>query len=241
MEEKRTYKGKYFSILGDSISTLAGYNPPECAVFYDRGNQYLSGVFAPEDTWWGRVIDALGGRMLVNNAWAGSLVCRHPSCEIESYGCSDARTRALSTEAHVPDVIMILLGLNDLGWGMRITAGDGEDRRSAFSPAYEIMLEKIKENYPQAEIWCLTLPGGQRGAAYSDAIRDCGKRAGCRVIDLDRFGQPCETMDGYHPTAGGMETIAAAVLECVQAAERKTDTSGPRENLGKLDRKHPSL
>ena len=29
------YENRYFSILGDSLSTLSGYNPEECAVFYD--------------------------------------------------------------------------------------------------------------------------------------------------------------------------------------------------------------
>lgn len=44
------FKNKYFSILGDSISTLAGYNPPENEVFYDWANKRLAQIFAPEDT-----------------------------------------------------------------------------------------------------------------------------------------------------------------------------------------------
>lgn len=226
MSRKSQYNGKYFSILGDSISTLVGYNPPECAVFYDWGNKCLSDVYTPEDTWWGQVIDALGGQLLVNHSWSGSLVCRHPSCEIESYGCSDARTGALGAEGRTPDVIMILLGLNDRGWGMRITPGGGEDGLSVFSVAYEVMLEKIKRNYPQAEVWCMTLPlsrgGAFQGAVgrritdYCQAIRACGEKAGCKVVDLYRPEQPYETVDGKHPNAEGMKTIAAAVLDEVR-------------------------
>jgi len=86
------YQGKYFSVLGDSISTLAGWNPPDHAVFYNWEHKRPSGVLGPEDTWWGKVIDALGGQLLMNESWSGSLVCKHPRCEIESYGCSDVRT-----------------------------------------------------------------------------------------------------------------------------------------------------
>lgn len=226
MNNTLSYQGKYFSILGDSISTLSGYNPPECAVFYDWEHKYLSGIFAPEDTWWGHVIDALGGRLLMNNSWSGSLVCRHPQCEIESYGCSDARTSALGLGDQTPDVVMILLGLNDFGCGMPVA---GKNDLSVFSVAYEIMLEKIRRNYPQAEVWCLTLPrscwskspdfeapvcrAGGHITDYCRAIRVCAEKAGCKVVDIFRPNEPYDTIDGYHPTAQGMQTIAAAVLQ----------------------------
>lgn len=225
----RNYQNKYFSILGDSISTLAGYNPPECAVFYDWEHKLLAGIYAPEDTWWGKVIDALGGRLLVNNAYSGSTVCKHPDCEIESYGCSDARTGGLGIGELAPDVVMILLGLNDFGCGMPV---DGENGLSVFSVAYETMLAKIQKNYPQAEVWCLTLPrshwsrnpyfeipayrSGGHISDYCRAIRVCAEKAGCKVVDIYRPSEPYDTIDGYHPTANGMQTIADAVLREIE-------------------------
>lgn len=218
-----TYENKYFSILGDSISTLAGYNPPECAVFYDREQKYLAGIHTPQDTWWGRVLEALGGKLLVNHSFAGSTVTKHPSCQIPSYGCSDARTGALHLGDTKPDVVMVLLGLNDFGCRMRV---DGEGELSIFSVAYEVMLQKIRKNYPQAEIWCLTLPVGfcSRDPAfltpgigavadYCRAIRACAEKTGCRLVELHAPDEPYDTIDGYHPTAAGMETIARAVLD----------------------------
>ena len=44
MEKRR------ISILGDSISTFAGYTPEE-AVFYDSYVQWETGVKSVEDTW----------------------------------------------------------------------------------------------------------------------------------------------------------------------------------------------
>lgn len=230
--ENRDYKGKYFSVLGDSISTLAGYNPPECAVFYDWENKRLSGVFAPEDTWWGKVIDQLGGQLLVNNSYSGSLVCKYPSCEIESYGCSDGRTGGLGIGAQGPDVIMILLGLNDFGCGMMVDAENGHADLSVFSVAYGTMLAKIRKNYPLAEVWCLTLPrsrwsknpefiapvcrNGRHISEYNHAIRGCAQEEGCKLIAIDSNGL-YDTIDGYHPTAEGMQTIADAVLREINA------------------------
>lgn len=225
------YQNKYFSILGDSISTLDGYNPPENAVFYDWGNKRLSGVYTPEDTWWGMVIDALGGKLLVNDSWSGSLVCRHPDCEIESYGCSDSRTASLGNGSQTPDVVMVFMGLNDFGWAMRPEPAAGEEDIAVFSVAYETMLTKIKANYPNAEVWCLTLPvgccsnqpdfmpilirGGWHLADYCQAIRSCAQKEGCRVVDIFLPDQPYDTMDGYHPTAEGMKTISESVLRAL--------------------------
>ena len=222
------YSGKLFSVLGDSISTLEGYNPPEYAVFYNWHNKCISGVFAPSDTWWGRVIDALGGQLLVNNSYSGSLVCKHPQCEIESYGCSDDRTGALGYNGTSPDVIMILMGLNDWGWGMKICSTGKEKGLDVFSEAYGIMLKKLRKNYPEAEIWCITLPIGrdvQNGEcrrlshgvdirSYCDVIIACGKETECKIIDINTAGS-YDTFDGNHPTFEGMRTIAESVLDVI--------------------------
>lgn len=228
------YQNKYFSILGDSISTLAGFNPPENAVFYDWANKNQAGIYAPEDTWWGAVIAALGGRLLVNESWSGSLVCKHPDCEIQSYGCSDSRTSGLHLGSQHPDVVMILLGLNDFGWAMRPTPAAGECGLEVFSVAYETMLRRVRASYPQAEIWCLTLPvgcwkgepdrippmvrGGWHLADYCQVIRDCAAGNACKRLDIFCPKQPYDTLDGYHPTASGMQTIASAVLEELRKA-----------------------
>lgn len=227
------YQDKYFSILGDSISTLAGYNPPDNAVFYDWAHKRMADILAPEDTWWGRVMDALGGKLLVNESFSGSLVCRQDPDQIESYGCSDRRTGNLHIGTTAPDVVMVLLGLNDFGWGMRVDPVPGENGLTVFSVAYETMLRKLRENYPEAEIWCLTLPyshwsrqpdfepplirAGWHRKDYCRAIRECAEKTGCKTVDICHPDAPYDTIDGYHPTAEGMRTIADAVLKEIGA------------------------
>jgi len=231
MNTNQKYKGKLFSILGDSVSTLDGYSRPYGAEFYAGENKFRSNVFSPEDTWWGKVIDKLGGELLVNNSFSGSTVCRREGCIFPSYGCSDERTSDLSRGGISPDVIMVYMGTNDRGYGLPPTAdGMDEEDVSVFSVAYSLMLKKLKENYPLAEIWCFTLAAsyrrdypdtpfsymcrGHHMDEYCEVIRSCAGEHGCRVIDLYKATESnrFEAFDGLHPSDAGMAVIAEAVL-----------------------------
>lgn len=225
------YKNQYFSILGDSISTLDGYSQPKYAAYYDIARKYESGVFTPSDTWWGQVIEHFGGTLLVNNSISGSTVCKHCLYENPSYGCSDERTAALSFNGRDPDVIMIFMGINDWGYGIKPTPCDISEEvdLSIFSVAYKTMLEKLRKNYPAAELWCFTLPvsicknrenfvfpyrrSGRHVEEYCEAVRFCAEKYGCRIIDLYRPTTPYDTIDGFHPNAEGMKTLAEAVID----------------------------
>ena len=223
------YKDKYFSVLGDSISTLDGYTKPEFSSFYDSEKKIEAKVYIPRDTWWGQVADALGGKILENNSISGSTVCRHRDCEIQSYGASDERTSSLSHGDISPDVIMVYMGTNDWGWNMALTPkNDGEGDLTVFSVAYSTMLEKLKKNYPNAEIWCFTLaiskwekvqdfifPYWRAGVhinEYSNVIRNVAKAHACRIIDLYESPEKYDTIDGFHPNSDGMKTLSKAVL-----------------------------
>ena len=236
LQLKNKYKNKKFSILGDSISTLEGYSEPKTAVHYNHSYQPISGVRSISDTWWGQVIEQLEGKLLVNNSWSGSTVSRHPLYEIPSYGCSEERTSTLGKDGETPDVILVFMGINDWGMGMRSASNPlvkgSENDLSIFSVAYRVMLEKLKSNYPQAEIWCMTLPisrctreenyqfnyysRGRHLAEYCEGIEKSGKECGCHVIDLYRLEERYDTVDGAHPTVSGMTTLARAVLEAMQ-------------------------
>ena len=214
----RKYQNKYFSILGDSISTLFGYIPIDYPCFYKYNKAPTSGIKEYKDTWWGQVIETLGGRLLVNGSWSGSLVAKPPCCWTDSYGCSDERTRRMHRDGILPDVIMIYMGTNDAGWRMPIE-GENDDI-SCFKGAYRTMLEKLKENYATAEVWCFTLcqtaeRDGKYMQPYCDVIRDCAKEYDCKLIDLFNQSERYTTIDSLHPNADGMRTIAKAVLEQV--------------------------
>ena len=226
----KKYEGKLFSILGDSISTLVDCSVPRDAVFYKEDKCKESKIFVPEDTWWGQVIDYLGGKLLVNDSISSSLVSKHKICQAETYGCSDARTSYLDKAGDMPDVIFVFMGMNDWGWATKLRPEcEAENGNiSIFSVAYDLMLKKLRTNYPNAEIWCFTLPnsickskphfsfdpvrGGIHINDYCQVIRALAKEHSCRLIELYGVGEPHDSVDGYHPNKEGMKTLADKII-----------------------------
>lgn len=254
------YSGKNFSILGDSISTLKGYNPEGYSVFYEGSNCEKSGVNGIEDTWWGQVINYFGGELLVNNSWSGSQVAKVPNqFGLFPSGCSDERTNGLHKDGKYPDVIIVYIGTNDwaravqpeikiVGWRNENTSTSddpltqktiepevcGSTDETVFSIAYSEMIRKIAHNYPNAEIWCCTLNTtfmsnnptfkfplayqGEHIETYNKIIISQKSSVSSRVhiIDLYSCHTPYDSIDGSHPTAEGMETIASLIINLVE-------------------------
>lgn len=238
---KNKYYGKKFSILGDSISTLAGYNPKGYKVFFDGESCEKSGVEKMQDTWWGKVIDFFGGELLVNNSWSGSRVTRLPNNDnLFPSGCSEKRTGGLHINGVKPDVIIVYLGTNDWAFGAEL---DGtrllidKSNMQYFAAAYETMLEKTKTNYPNAEIWCCTLNttfmssnpsfsfpyeyGGTHIEKYNQIIKDTADMNNCKIIDLYSYHIPYDSIDGSHPNADGMNTLATLIIREIGGKEVK--------------------
>lgn len=235
LDSHNPYFGKKFSILGDSISTLEGYNPQGYNVFYTGEKCQESNVYEMKDTWWGKVIKFFGGELLVNNSWSGSRVTRLPNREgLFPSGCSDERTSGLHIGTVKPDIIIVNLGSNDWAYGVRLaleTSILGVDEMEYFGSAYYEMLRKLKANYPDTEIWCCTLNStyissnpnftfpeiynGNNIRYYNDEIRESAESHGCRLIDLYNPKIPCDTIDGSHPTKDGMNTLATMITRAM--------------------------
>lgn len=231
---------KFFSILGDSISTLQGHNPEGFSVYYKDEICNNSGVHTDADTWWGRVIEAHGGSILVNNACSGSRVTAVSRGNgLFPSGCSDERTSQLHKGNTVPDVIIVFLGFNDWSNGVDIWS-DGTRllapiHYDAFDEAYEAMVGKLRSNYPNAELWCCTLPqtyiaskpqfvfpeafAGTHIEKYNDVICKLSDEYPIKVIDLYRAGCKYDSMDGIHPTKLGMQQIADSIIELTSGTE----------------------
>ena len=207
---------KKFSILGDSISTLEGYNPHGYRVFHEGQTCQRTGVSRIKNTWWGKVIHALDGELLVNNSWSGSRVTKVPGQRgLFPSGCSDERTGGLHTNNVNPDVILVYLGTNDWAFG-----ADPEE----FEAAYNLMLQKLRANYAKSEIWCCTLCetkmsanpafkfprayGGTDIGIFNEIIRKKAERYRCGLIDFAKFHLPYDSVDGTHPNADGMRMLA---------------------------------
>ena len=224
-------KGTLISLLGDSITTYAGFNPPFYPVYYERDVLPATGVLDVEDTWWAQVLDALDAELLVNNSWSGSRV----SGSGFPAGCSPERTHSLHRGERVPDRIFIYMGFNDFGMGVTPRREDESDCFT-FYGAYTSMLRQLREAYPQAGIVCGTLMRSYRQGAedalfperysggfafeeYNDVIRAAAAAEGVRLAELAPNGERYETLDGAHPTLRGHRELAEGWLRALKRAD----------------------
>ena len=225
------YYGKKFSIMGDSISALKSCLYPDYRPFYEDEVCIQSGVAAPIDTWWGKVISFFGGKLLVDNAYSGSRVTS-PDSSFPA-GISQKRIDELAFGDQTPDVVMVYLGFNDWANGVEVKSPMQRSKpiSAYFDFAYFNMIIGIQKKYPNAEIWCLTLNptmvlnnlnfvfpyevGGVHIQQYNDVIRAAAQANNRKLVDLYALNIPCDTIDGSHPNAFGMATLAQNVCTCI--------------------------
>ena len=222
---------KSVSILGDSISTFEGCNPHGYAVFYDKEMQKINGLETMYDTWWAKVIQALHARLCINNSYSGSRVTgiKFPAA------VSDERMNNLGTPDNKPNAILIYIGFNDFGNGVRVRRCGidllGEKDLLVFEDAYDSMLRTMNRKYPNSKIVCGTLMrtriqgrenwafpeafGGIELEEYNEVIRSTVKKNHCYLADIGMQDIRYETYDGSHPNVDGHQTIANAWIKCM--------------------------
>lgn len=224
------YRGKNLSIIGDSISTFAGYIPSGNANFYTGSN---CGVSSVNDTWWMKLMNALGMELKLNNSWSGSRVTTTNG--ETSAGCM-TRCQNLGTN---PDVIIVYMGINDFNNEVALGTYDGNGdfptATTTFREAYAIMLNKIMTAYPTSEVWCATLPPCERNGSigapekngnnvllddFNKAIRELSQVFGAKILEHAQCGLTYQNMSiymgdwasgsgqGLHPNADGHSLIA---------------------------------
>ena len=100
-------------------------------------------------------IEAIDGELLVNNSYSGSRMSRDPGNILYNHGCNETRTSALGKEGKNPDLVMIFMGVNDLGSHKMHMLPEVEGDAGSiqvFSVAYETAVAAIQKNYPEAKI-----------------------------------------------------------------------------------------
>ena len=113
---KQAYSGKYFSILGDSISTFDGFcnNTSVNASLAENVKLYPWGeVNDFSKTYWGRLIGDTGMTLCVNNAWSGSHVIGTSKWSYKDNMYYRA-TELDRDSGEAPEVIFVFMSTNDL-------------------------------------------------------------------------------------------------------------------------------
>lgn len=242
VSQSNPLKGKKLSLIGDSISTYAGYIPDGYAIAYPKWD-----VVSPEDTWWMKVIKK--GEMVLgqNCAWSGSKVCGVCTGDSAEAACSDQRIKDLALNG-TPDIVVCFIGTNDIGnaatmgnWkkGDAIPANTGT--KATMSEAYALMVAKIMQTYPMAQVFCCSIPERKRvsGEAiteypmvsngltlydFNDMVKDVCDALGATYIDLHGCGMTWWNAESYcaweekgalHPNKRGMELFAKCVYSAI--------------------------
>lgn len=135
-----------------------------------------------------------------------------------------------------PDVLSILVGINDVGFTMWEQSGSGPER---FGRIYQLLLDEARAANPALLMVLMepfVMPVGDRKDTYQDWLsllrplqeqtRLIAERNGAIFIPLqERFERLCRVReasywvwDGIHPTVSGHQVIADAWMEAVGPA-----------------------
>ena len=229
------FKGKWVSILGDSISTFANYIPEENTTFYPAGD-----VMYADETWWHILLTKLGAKLCVNNSWGGRKVCGSADADVKNavnklhrvagqeYINLDG-TKETATEDVYPDIILIMLGVNDFMGNVTLGTHEIKGNTSTNNEFYNdyryLLYSIVGVNYQQAQVYCLDttyidklgfLGKNTSGAAqvdYQKAIEDvtslyCVYCIHVSKLSIHAGNQGTYEIDRIHPKANMMQMIA---------------------------------
>lgn len=226
------YKGKIISILGDSISTYAGYIPEADGVNLAHRPRYPQDNLLTDvnDTWWMKLINTLDAKLGINDSWAGSTVSNFRDHNEKDFG-PDAAIASLTRIQNLgangaPDLILLFAGTNDAG--KMIVKGSFNTSRKldladykwdSFADAYSETILRLKHFYPDAEIIAISpsISGGYydnvRLSEFAELAFEICLHYNVKYVDVRLSGLTFEMLpDTLHPNAEGMDCIYRSVL-----------------------------
>ena len=239
--------GKTISILGDSISSYQHYSNGTAAgttnstisngaIYYPRSGFDVT----VDSTWWYQAAQALDMEILVNNSWSGSCLLNTRSGTVGAYvdRCVQLHDDTGDNAGQEPDIIAIFLGTNDyytypgtlgsyesVAFDTLITqteTGYTYAEPTTSMEAYAIILHKIAQRYPEAQVYCFTLlprvNSTSQPTAVNEDIKQLANHFGAITVDLHNCGiQPDSTHmgDNLHPNSAGMDAMTNAFVSAV--------------------------
>ena len=233
------YEGKVISILGDSISTFAGYIPVADGFNLAHRARYPQSNLLTDvnETWWMQVLTELDAKLGVNDSWAGSRVSNTISGNSGDYGemaamASLTRIQNLGSNG-TPDVILFYGGTNDIGALITLGTFDSSTaptevdlnstKWNSVADAYVAAILRMQYYYPNAEIVAMlpTYTSSYYTKAeldqYNSVFGAICEHYGVTYVDLRDCGITTANLpDGIHPDAIGMDYITKAVISILQ-------------------------
>ena len=229
--------GKTISILGDSLSTFAGYSNTVDTSNISTYGIGITGIDVTDvnQTWWKQAADEMGMSVLVNNSSSGSMVGVDDVCDGNTTKSGISRCENLDNNDGVtPDIIAVYMGINDLL--MKDSNADNSYDATQFKTYYTTMITTIKAKYTSAEIVVFTLPNvlnETKGTNtfvdatlltdFNNAIKEVATEQGCTLVDVasvswdeTNWTEYCTSGEAYgHPLAKGMDLITEAFIDAM--------------------------
>lgn len=204
-----------FSILGDSISTFSGYNPPENEVFYPKEG---CDVLTKEHTWWHLLQEEMALTLLMNESYSGSRISVTGARPSSSSFLSKTRQERLKGE-----IIIVFGGTNDFG------QEESPATLEVFTEAYDRLVRDMLGTHQGSRLYfCTPLQRWDKALdeknMYGWSQNDLAgtirgivtKYPSANLIDLGAY--PITEgdgllFDGLHPTRKGMHLITDLMKE----------------------------
>lgn len=222
-ELREALEGKYFSLLGDSITTFDGHSNVDdtnSTVTTGENSKWWypkSDVTDVSLTWWKRLIEKTGMKLLVNNSVSGSRVCGPESdgTAAINFRCENLHADRGELAGREPDIIFVYIGVNDVG-AQELDA-------DTICAGYLKMTKKIKARYPRSDIFLMNIPAPveteeykKKLAAVNEGIVRAAEECGTQLIRMR--GSSADdgahlTFDGVHPNAAGMSAYCGVICE----------------------------
>lgn len=205
-------------ILGDSYSTFKGYIPAGQAVYYPRLEK-VADVTEVDHTWWKPLTDRRNMKILINDSYSGSTVCKdtRPGQGPESafvYRMHNTLNEK-GMNGEMPDVIFLFGTTNDSWLDRKVGEVKYENRteEDLFSvlPAACEMIEYVTQHNPQALV-CVLINCGIKDEIRM-GLKAAAEHYGATPIVLHDIDK-----SNGHPTRLGMTQIAQQVEDVLDRA-----------------------
>ena len=205
------YKGKYLSLIGDSISSFKGVTDnTKYSDILVNNRTYNTPSFMNDYTqmYWGGLAESCDMELCVINGWSSSKVYGGGQDKNNNVDATKDNMLVRSTELHNkqgqnPDVILLYLGINDVSYGhwsdlydlLNSAGGRAQtqvveewlvdvhatyeankeqivpgETYTSWEASYALSLERMKESYPNAEIYIINLTRSHHGSGEEEKI-----------------------------------------------------------------------
>lgn len=223
------------SILGDSISTFAGWVPTADGFNREPLSRYPQDDLLTDvnETWWLQLIHDLDAKLGINDSWRGAMITGAKPVTTGDSGENAAfgnRTRVQNLGSNgTPDLILVYGGTNDYAHLDSLGAFDpallpetvdlATRSWTNLAEAYAQTLLRLRYYDPDAQL--LAILPGPTATYYSTARLNEGnailsavcEHYGVPFVDLRDSGLTAGDLpDGIHPGEAGMDKITDAVL-----------------------------